>query len=56
MQINKATWAEFLEREHGWAWEQVVLDDATNLRAAYIIWERAGRSWVPWACKEVLKP
>ncbi len=50
MQINKATWERFFLDNYGWPWEQVVLDDATNFEAAYIIWEQAGRSWLPWAC------
>jgi hypothetical protein len=47
MQIAKAVWAEFFAREYGWSWERVVLDDATNFAAAYVIWERSG-SWAPW--------
>lgn len=50
MQINKATWADFFEREYGWPWAQVVLDDVTNFQAARIIYDRAG-GWTPWACR-----
>ena len=51
MQINKATWEDFFEREYGWTWAEIVLNDATNLQAARIIYDRAGGSWGPWACR-----
>ena len=47
MQIARAVWADYFEREYGWPWEQVVRDDETNFAAAYVIYERAG-GWGPW--------
>ena len=55
MQINRATWEEFFLETEGWTWEQIVLDDAINFQAAYIIWDRGGRTWLPWACRYVLQ-
>ncbi len=54
MQINKATWEQFFLDNYGWPWEQVVLDDETNFEAAYVIYSRAGDSWLPWDCRFVL--
>lgn len=50
LQINRATWEGFFLAHFGWTWEQIVLDDAINYAAAYVIWERAGGSWRPWSC------
>lgn len=48
LQLNKATWAAYFEREYGWTWATVVKDDAVNRMAAYVIWQRSG--WSAWAC------
>lgn len=49
MQISKNDWADFFMETEGWTWEQVVLDDEIQFRAARIIWERAGQVWSgPW--------
>ena len=51
LQISRHTWAEFLRDHYGWSWADVVLDDAINQAAAYVIWQRAGNTWEPWrAC------
>jgi hypothetical protein len=54
LQLNRATWESFFERNHGWPWEQVVRDLDTHLHAAYIVWQRAGGTWAPWSCRIVL--
>lgn len=50
-QVNRATWSDFFEVKYGWPWERVVMDDETNTAAAWIIYARAGWTWLPWACK-----
>jgi len=54
LQLNRATWESFFERNHGWPWERVVRDLDTHLHAAYIVWQRAGGTWSPWSCRIVL--
>lgn len=51
LQLSRATWEQFFLETEGWTWEQIVMDDELNLRAAAVIWERAGRTWSPWTCK-----
>jgi hypothetical protein len=46
-------WEDFFLENYGWTWEQIVLDDAVNEQAACVIWERAGRTWLPWTCSVV---
>jgi hypothetical protein len=55
LQINRAMWERFFWETRGWSWEQIVLDDTINEEAACIVWERAGRTWTPWACSSVLQ-
>jgi hypothetical protein len=50
MQINKAVWADYFWETEGWTWEEIVLNDVTNHRAARIIFDRAGGTWQPWSC------
>ena len=49
MQINRATWEDVLYEDYGWTWSQVVFDLPTHLRAARVIYERAG-GWEDWSC------
>jgi len=49
LQISKATWEPFFAGR--WTWEQIVTDPDIHYQAAYIIWERAGRTFSPWGCK-----
>ena len=54
-QIHKRTWQQWFLVNYSWTWEEIVLDDATNLRAALIIYLRAGDgvsrgSFGPWSC------
>ena len=51
-QINRAVWENWFEGNYGLTWEQIILDDAVNLWAAHIIYERAGSTWTPWACSK----
>lgn len=48
-QIYRPTWEQFMLVNHGWTWEQIVLDDGINLAAAWVIYLRAG-GWTPWDC------
>jgi hypothetical protein len=49
-QLNKATWGWWFAYYYGWTWEQIVLNDDLNLAAAYIIYQRAGNTFLPWSC------
>lgn len=54
-QINKRTWRWFFEANYGWSWWQVVTDDATNVAAAFVIYERNGsRFGGQWSCAAVV--
>lgn len=55
LQLNRSTWEDFFWLNYGWTWDQVVNDLDIHLHAAFIVWQRAGNSWSPWACKSVLK-
>ena len=48
-QLNKSVWQPFFARTEGWSWADIVLDDATNLRAALVIYERSS-GFTPWSC------
>lgn len=54
LQVNKTTWERFLFNNYAWTWEMVVLDDVINREAAYVIWTRAGGSWSPWTCAQLV--
>lgn len=46
-QIARSVWAPWFAAHYGWSWEQVVTDPAIHVRAARIIYDRAG-GWAPW--------
>lgn len=50
LQINRASWKDYFWETYGWHWADIVQDDNLNRVAAYVIWQRAGNSWSPWAC------
>lgn len=47
MQLDPTTWEQFFLTRYGWNWSDIVFNDALNLAAAYIVYERAG-GWFPW--------
>jgi len=49
MQLNRDTWAGYFQELYGWTWEQVVTDIGVHLKAARVIYDRAG-DWTPWRC------
>lgn len=49
-QINKRTWRLFFERRFG-AWLPNIFDVTKNVKMAWLIYERAGRSFQPWSCR-----
>ena len=54
-QINKATWEPYFKARYGWTWEMIVMDDAINLQAAWEIYVRAGFTFTPWTCAELVE-
>jgi len=50
LQISRAVWKDYFERNYGVSWEQITFDDQTNRWAGWIVWQRAGDSWSAWAC------
>ena len=51
MQLHRPTWEAFFRDVYGWEWREVVEDDARNIEAAVVVWQRAGETWGPWDCK-----
>ena len=48
LQIDRRSWEDYFMETEGWPWEDVVLNDAINYQAAYIVFQRAGETWQPW--------
>ena len=48
LQLSRSTWAPFFYGR--WHWEEIVLSDAVNREAGYVVWQRAGGSFAPWSC------
>jgi len=46
-QVNERTWRPFFGEER-WA---RVLEAEENVAMAWTIYERAGQTWLPWACR-----
>jgi hypothetical protein len=50
-QINRESWEAFFMTQRGWSWPQIVLDPATNVAAARIIFDRTG-NFSAWSCSQ----
>ena len=48
-QINRQSWEHYFLRTKGWSWAQIVLDPATNVAAARVIFDRTG-DFSAWSC------
>lgn len=55
LQIAHDPWAAFFWETEGWSWEEIVRVPDIHYCAAWIIFERAGYTWVPWSCSYVVQ-